>query len=568
MDEFWVPSEHVRRAFVESGVPAGKVVLVPNGVDPAKFHPQVAPLKLATRKKFKFLFVGGTIGRKGADLLLQAYLKDFTAEDDVCLVIKDFGGKSWYVGQTLEPQIRALQGKPRTPEILYLNEELLLVSLPALYRACDCLALPYRGEGYGLPVVEAMACGLPVIVTAGALTDDFVRDEFAYRIPATKRMVGREIGGMKMVAECWMLEPDREALVLLDAASGGASRRSPRTRAPDRRHAREHCTWRQSAALAAQRLRELGATPAATPPECPEPTRAQPAPLPLPEVARLGELTAARQLMAQQDLEGAWQAVVAAMARRPFHPEAYLLLAEIALAAGAGKIAKRCAQQARDLAPGWKAPKQFLCKPLKDSLKVDWLQRAALPEPRPQPRLSVCIIAKNEEQFIAQCLQSIQGLAAQVVLVDTGSTDRTVEIARELGAEIHAFAWRDDFAAARNAALQQATGDWILMLDADEELPAAQHARLAQDMGQTNALAFRLPLVNAGRENEGRSMVPRLYRNLPGAFYRGRIHEQLFPSLLPSAKTWDLRPPWVRPNSAIMAIRLTSCGTGTRWNGT
>ncbi|HWC61474.1 MAG TPA: glycosyltransferase, partial [Verrucomicrobiae bacterium] len=172
VDEAWVPSEYVRNVYVDSGVPANKVFVVPNGVDTTKFHPQVAPMKLTTDKKFKFLFVGGTILRKGPDVLLKAYLEAFTAADDVCLVIKDFGGKTVYAGQTFEEKIRAAQTTPNAPEILYLNNELAPEELPGLYRACDCLVLPYRGEGYGLPVVEAMACGLPVMVTAGGATDD------------------------------------------------------------------------------------------------------------------------------------------------------------------------------------------------------------------------------------------------------------------------------------------------------------------------------------------------------------------------------------------------------------
>jgi glycosyltransferase involved in cell wall biosynthesis/predicted Zn-dependent protease len=293
---------------------------------------------------------------------------------------------------------------------------------------------------------------------------------------------------------------------------------------------------------------------------------------PLPAVALLGQLNEARELFARQDHAAAWEEVRTALARRPFHPEAYLLLAEIALAAGDGKSAKRCAQVARDLAPGWDAARQFLNRPLKGQVKPAWLRLSALPSaaaapakgsghslvrfegkkepnygltptvaPAAAPSLSVCLIVKNEGQFLAQCLKSIRGLGAQLIVVDTGSTDRTVEIAREFGAEIYSFAWCDDFSAARNAALEHATGDWILMLDADEELPAAQHEDLRADMRNAAAIAFRLPLVNVGKEDEGRSFVPRLFRNAPRVCFTGRIHEQVFASLLVHAKKWGLK---------------------------
>ena len=143
--------------------------------------------------------------------------------------------------------------------------------------------------------------------------------------------------------------------------------------------------------------------------------------------------------------------------------------------------------------------------------------------------------------FLAQCLKSVHGLAQQVVVVDTGSTDRTVDIAKSFGAEIHSFAWCDDFAAARNAALEHATGDWVLMLDADEELPAAEHARLQADMKRADVIAFRLPLINKGEEGQGKHCVPRLFRNAPGAYYYTRIHEQVFPSLVQLGKAWGMK---------------------------
>jgi len=257
----------------------------------------------------------------------------------------------------------------------------------------------------------------------------------------------------------------------------------------------------------------------------------------IPAVAKLGQLDQARTLVDGKKYQDAWKLTTAALRVRPFHPEAHLLLAQIALAVGDGVSARRCAQRARDVAPGWKTAKQFLKKPLPGNIHPDWL---VLPEPNGD-RLTVCVIARNEERFLAQCLQSVRGLAHQIIVVDTGSTDRTVEIARQHDAEVYSFPWCDDFSAARNTALEQATGDWILILDADEELPMAQHESLRADMKKPGAIAYRLPLTNHGREIEGQSFLPRLFRNAPGAFFFGRIHEQVFPSLLDYCKEWGLR---------------------------
>ncbi|OGW52261.1 MAG: hypothetical protein A2Y81_00310 [Nitrospirae bacterium RBG_13_43_8] len=99
-EEIWTPTNFSRDAFVSSGIDPSKVHVVPNGADPEIFSPVGESLRLQTTKRFKFLFVGGTIYRKGVDILLESYSRAFTSKDDVCLIIKDLGVNTLYKGQT------------------------------------------------------------------------------------------------------------------------------------------------------------------------------------------------------------------------------------------------------------------------------------------------------------------------------------------------------------------------------------------------------------------------------------------------------------------------------------
>ena len=253
--------------------------------------------------------------------------------------------------------------------------------MAGLYCACDALVHPFRGEGFGLPIVEAMACGLPVVVTGAGPVLDYATSETAYLIPAERRPLGdRIVGGLETIGQPWLFEPDVDALVELmkRVVSDREAARSIGAAASE--HIREHFTWGRTAEAVERRLRALAA----------------------------------------------------GGTRR-----------SLASASGWCNGQPRMSGQA---------------------------QRAA--------RVSLTMIVKNEQENLPTCLASVEGIFDEIVVVDTGSTDRTKEIAREFGAKVFDFEWIDNFAAARNEALSHATGDYAFWLDADDVVEPEEREKL------------------------------------------------------------------------------------------
>lgn len=256
-DEVWTPSRFSRRVLLDSGLHT--VHVVPNGVDPDDFSPGGPAAPLATAKRFRFLFLGGTIFRKGIDVLLDSYCRAFDAADDVCLVIKDAGG-SIYEAQKSRHLVAERQATPRAPEILYLDEQVGDAELAALYRACDVFVAPYRGEGFSLPTLEAMACGLPVIVTGGGATDDFSDAETGWRIAAAPRQLGSQLFGLPLAAPAVVAEPDGDHLVAL-LCEAYADRATVATKGiAAALRARQAWTWADAAGHALARIDALCGT--------------------------------------------------------------------------------------------------------------------------------------------------------------------------------------------------------------------------------------------------------------------------------------------------------------------
>jgi Glycosyl transferases group 1 len=236
-------------------VPPERVQVIPNWVDLETFSPGPRDGADAPRRT-RFLFVGGLVWRKGPDLLLEAYKRAFAGRDDVELIMKDFGADGVYRGGDREA-FREHADSGELPLLTLRSDEMTTEEVAELYRYCDVLVHPYRGEGFAMPVLEAMASGLPVITTAGGPTDEFCPPDAGWRIRATRLEIPAEdLLPFSPASTPWVLQPDLDHLIeLMRAAAADRAGREVRGRAG--RNAAKLLSWDAVAGQYRQRIKLL-----------------------------------------------------------------------------------------------------------------------------------------------------------------------------------------------------------------------------------------------------------------------------------------------------------------------
>lgn len=151
-------------------------------------------------------------------------------------------------------------------------------------------------------------------------------------------------------------------------------------------------------------------------------------------------------------------------------------------------------------------------------------------------KISLCMIVRDEAEMLPGCLQSVKAVVDEIIVVDTGSLDNTIQLAREYGASIFEYAWNDDFSAARNLSLDKADGDWILVLDADERLTEQSASDLRSVVDNCKAEAIRVRVRDIVRDQDTADYLintsTRLFRNRPQYRYERCVHEQIDAAIL------------------------------------
>ena len=177
MDEVWVPSHFNIKTFRDSGVTVPMHV-IPLGIDPDYYSPKIKSYKQHDKYTFLSVFEWGE--RKAPEILLKAYAKAFKKSDDVILICKVINNDG---SIDIDEEIRKLNLPEDGPEIIFLyNTKFADYDMATLYRSADCFVISTRGEGWGMPILEAMACGLPAIATNWSSQVDFFNETNGYPV--------------------------------------------------------------------------------------------------------------------------------------------------------------------------------------------------------------------------------------------------------------------------------------------------------------------------------------------------------------------------------------------------
>ncbi|MBU6428281.1 MAG: tetratricopeptide repeat protein [Cyanobacteria bacterium REEB65] len=223
----------------------------------------------------------------------------------------------------------------------------------------------------------------------------------------------------------------------------------------------------------------------------------------------------------------------------PFDANGYNLLGFILFKLRLFDLAEKCFRKTLEFDPNHKTARTNLV----ESIRLAKVERHKVPSEFDEikkllevrkPTVALCMIVKNEEKFLADCLESVQGAVDEICIVDTGSTDKTVEIAKRYGAKIGHFEWTGDFAVARNKSIELATADWILILDADEVITPESKEEIRTVAWDKTKIGYSCVIENllGDKEGDGKQMalIFRFFQNRPDMRYEGRIHEQAIPA--------------------------------------
>lgn len=565
-DEIWVGSEYTKTCYEKEGIHKERISVIHGGTDTKIFNPNVKGKRIDGAKSFKFLFTGDVLWHTGIDVLLNAFKDEFLDDEDVCLIIKDYASAPLTARQNYINQIKEIQGTQENPQVIYIDTLLSDEELASLYRTCDCFVYPYRAESYSLSVFEAMASGLPVITSNYGSVLDFCNKENSYLISSRlTKHVQKEFMGIKTIDYPYFGQPDviylrrlmREVFDDYQTAQNKGIKASQLIK--------NNFTWNHTLRKVLDRLTVLTDKPlyriqqsvihkkiimgldAYEKGDLDGSINGLKSAIEADEQNPLIKFDLGMIFLKNHQYDQAIEILEQSIKNYPNNPNAFNLIGMSLFNLDEFALAKMFFEKVIELDPEHggaldslnslsslieKQPQ--INNKLKDEkyrYLLELLERVKAV--KKDPTVSLCMITKNEESFLAQCLESVNLVVDEIIIVDTGSTDKTVEIAKDYGAKVYDFPWTNNFSDARNEFFKYVTGDWILVLDADEVLSPESKNNLKEiiKLPVKQLTGYQVKIRNYTQASNEMDMVEhytmRIFPNSSELRYTGVIHEQV-----------------------------------------
>ena len=566
IDRMWVPSEYSKNC-MSNFIPSKRISVIPPGIDGNIFNNTGESYKIPSSKKVKFLFTGDISWYSGFDLLFKAYTEEFSPEEDVTLVIlkhhmlqenyfikTDFV-QDKYTNMNLQ-KIFTYQSLPDTPEIVYLQDYLNIDQLAGLYRASSCLVYTFRTESLLLPVLESMFSGTPVITTKFGPATEVCNDSNCYILePRLIKGTNQALNNQNMMTEPVFAEVD-----IMDLRKTMRNIYNNYTQAQEKAktayaEVRKKYSIDNTIKFILKELKSIPKTPIIKQLNhsilfegfnALEENKFDRAEeifnnvleySPNDSSANLG--VGSVYLNAGQYDKALYHLAIS-IKTNPSRIESYSLMAFTLFALNETELAYLFFKKLAELTPNdplfaerAEAVNKLINPDLPKS-KYDYLRE--LVEENKSPTVSLCIITRDEESHLEDCLESAKDFFNEIILIDTGSKDNTLKIAREHNAQIHNFKWTGSFSDARNQFFKYAKSDWIFYMDADEYMDEKTGELLKKiiscpEKNEELIKCYDFRIYNYLVENDKNSVTvsysPRLFPNKPQLKFTGNICEKL-----------------------------------------
>ena len=240
-DQLWVTTHWHKSIIEKSGYDSNKIKVIPEGINPNVFNPTIKPNRTSAKiEKFKFLCIARPDVRKNIPIIIEAFIEEFSNENDVILVFEH-----------IIPNVKAATH----PNIVYVSPTVNHGSLAPLYTSCDAFVLPSKTEGWGLPICEAMSCGLPVITTNYSGMTEYCNEDNAYFVNHTLEEMPTNWNGIKNPGVWANIEKEHLKHLMRYVYTHREEAKEKGAKAS--RYILENFTWELSAQKAEHALNEL-----------------------------------------------------------------------------------------------------------------------------------------------------------------------------------------------------------------------------------------------------------------------------------------------------------------------